>query len=206
MFRINVNNNFHTDGPSSSSAQLLEEISSQISRELPLPVLKAAETGPLSQQHGLVLQQLARQLGLISQTNAALDGKITTVLGIGGLVVALTAGSSLAGLLGRPTPLSAGGILLVFGAFFIIAILTGFPSLPHESLALRGQGGMGKQKIYDAYIRADFEDSYDRVLSDYLRTVENMVDLTKRKNRVVRLAMLLFLLEVTGLFMAVLGA
>ncbi len=202
MFRINVNNNFHTDA-SQSAPQLLEELSSRIFKELP-PVLGETEARALSPQHGLVLQQLARQLALIGQTKAALDGKITTILGIGGLIVALTAGSSLAGLLGGPTPLSAGGILLVFGAFFLIVALIGFPSMPQDHLAFKG--GTGKQRIYDAYIRADFEDSYDRVLSDYLRAIETMMNLTRSKNRVVRLAVLLFLLEITGLFMAVLGS
>ncbi len=198
MFRINVNNNFHTNVPSPPASQLLEEI--------PPMLLKETGAGPLSPQHSLVLQQLMRQIGLVSQANMALDGKITAVLEIGGLVVALIGGASLAGLLGSPTPLSAGGILLVFGAFFIIVALAAFSATPQEHLVFGARTGMGRQRIYDAYILADFEDSYDRLLADYLQAVGDVMGLNKRKNSVVRLAMLLFLLEVTGVFMAVLGS
>jgi len=155
----------------------------------------------LSIQQQLVLNQLVEMLREVNRSGEHLDGKATTLLQSGALVVALTGALQFSPSIFADTLWARGGIALAFVSFaamIVLAVQAWLPRTHHLP------GTTNWDALHQQYLYSSADDSYARMLSNYAGTVDALIAINAQKGNLVRRSAVLLVAQIGGLLLAAL--
>jgi hypothetical protein len=162
-------------------------------------VVDDSDTNQTEYQQGLVLQQKYHEYESLDQASDALDNKANNILQGSGLIVVLTGALGASGfLMGVPVELARIIIGVSFLAFIFMVLASLLVIAPQTTFF---PGTRDWNTAFTEYILVDREESFRRVLKDYMYAVEKMSVVNRRKGIFLRIAAGFFALQVVGLFL-----
>lgn len=158
----------------------------------------------LTTQQQLVIEQAQRLYDTVDHTGEHLDGKASTVLQAGSLIIALTSATTLPSLVaGTSAPWVLPGLAIGFLAFIgmtICAILAWHPS-DHKLV-----GEPNWDSFYDNYISKEKDEAVSQILSNLAASTAHNMAANARKARYVTWAVWLLVAQVAGILVIALAS
>jgi hypothetical protein len=163
----------------------------------------SAPAPEITPQQEMVLQQTSQIITTVEHSNTILDGKMWRLVEAGALVVALIGGSSLAGLTSNYSTLT---YIMIIAAFLMYAIIICLSLTSHTPRWRKAPGTTDWEELFQTQIHATVDECYHQTLSNQLEVISDTMKTNHRKAKSVKLAHILFGLEILSLLVAVLGS
>lgn len=158
----------------------------------------------LTTQQQLVIEQAQRLYDTVDHTGEHLDGKASTVLQAGSLIIALTGATTLPSLVaGTSAPWVLPGVAVGFLAFIgmtVCAILAWRPD-DHKLVGQPDWDG-----FYDNYISKEKDEAVSQVLSNLAAAIKHNMAANERKATYVTAATWLLVAQVVGILVIALAS
>lgn len=149
-------------------------------------------------QYQLTLEQQYYGLSQLYQANDHLDNKALSLLQAAGLILALVGALEIPNFITTNEPVlwAKIGIGIGFAAFVLMVITITTTWTPKE---VHLPGSQDWDKVYDDYVTVKLERSFDQHLVNILDAFERAALVNSTKSARIRVAVILFVFQVSGL-------
>jgi uncharacterized membrane protein YagU involved in acid resistance len=151
----------------------------------------------LTPQHKVILQQKQQALNMVDNANESLDGKALKIFQASSIIIAI------AGLLVSPQfaglTISSAPIVLIGVIFMAFVLMIWFSIIAVQPKRHHIPGTQNWEKLFTQYICEDIESTFNQVLSDYIKTIDILLEANNTKAKLVRASAFLLMLQVSVL-------
>lgn len=163
-------------------------------------IIGPVEIAGLSVQQQLVLQQQYTALAMLKESNAALDGKASTYLTAGGLLVTLATALGIPGVLVDKLSPYILTVLAVAVIAFLRMLWASARSASPTGQAIPGSSQW--EDVFKHYFPSDQNEAYNAVLANLLNNRKQLIEVNENKSRLVRIAAWSLLIQLAALTLA----
>jgi len=157
----------------------------------------------MNPQHEWVLQQQREVLSMAASARASIDQRSQQLVQAAGLILVLTGLVKVPVLLVQSTLLTRVALVI---AFFAFAGMIGLSLRIWWPQSFTGPGSQNWDEVWQSKIAAEEEEAFVQVFADYKGAINDLEAVNKQKAKNLKVALILFGVQIAGLFVVALAA